>query len=190
MKKCYQCSKEFEPIFYKGSEQLYCSKQCRTKAGNERYKMKLMTNGITTNSTENSQQSLRPGSSERIEASQLIRDYDNRGGTNGINPNTTTNVSEFIRQLEQTYEAKTDAIKFELKYENALKEIEKLRQEKLELELAMEEDDPEPKEGIIGGISEFLQDLPEWLTPAIGKLLQSEKVQNFVINAIPEPENK
>ena len=181
MKKCIQCSKEFEPIFYKGSEQTYCSKTCRSKAGNERYKLKLMTNGIATNSTQNSEQSPRPGSSERIGASQFIREYDNRGETNGTNTNTTANVSEFIRQLEQTYAAKTDAIKFELKYENALKEIEKLRQEKIALELELDQE-PEPKGGFLGA----LDDLPEWVTPALGKLLQSEKVQKFVINAIPE----
>ena len=187
MKKCTQCSKEFEPIFYKGSEQTYCSKTCRTKAGNERYKLKLMTNGITTNSTQNSEQSPKPGSSERIGASQFIREYDNRGETNGTNTNTTANVSEFVRQLEQTYEAKTDAIKFELKYENALKEIEKLKQEIVELELELE-DDPEPKQGFIGGITDLLEGMPEWLAPAVGKLLQSDKVQKFVISQIPEPE--
>jgi hypothetical protein len=185
MKQCNQCGKEFEPVVYKGSEQTYCSKTCRTKAGNERYKLKLMTNGNNNNGIQNMGTLHRPGSSERIESSQLIREYDNRGRTNGINPNTTANVSEFIRQLEQTYEAKTDAIKFELKYENALKEIEKLRQEKIELELAMEEE-PEPKGGFLGA----LDDLPEWLTPAIGKLLQSEKVQKFVISQIPEPQNQ
>ena len=187
MKKCTQCSKEFEPIFYKGSEQTYCSKTCRTKAGNERYKLKLMTNGNNTNGIQSMASVPGTGSNERIESSQLIREYDNRGGTNGNNPNTTANVSEFIRQLEQTYEAKTDAIKFELKYENALKEIEALKQEIVELELEMEEE-PEPKQGFIGGITDLLEGMPEWLAPAVGKLLQSDKVQKFVISQIPEPE--
>jgi hypothetical protein len=185
MKQCNQCGKEFEPVVYKGSEQTYCSKTCRTKAGNERYKMKLMTNGNNNTSIQNVAALPRPGSSERIESSQLIRQYDNRGGTNGINANTTTNVSELVRHIEQTYEAKTDAIKFELKYDNAMKEIEKLKQEIVDLELAMEEE-PEPKGGFLGA----LDDLPEWLTPAIGKLLQSEKVQKFVISQIPEPQNQ
>jgi hypothetical protein len=94
-----------------------------------------------------------------------------------INPNV-------LRYIEQSYEARTDANKFELKYDNALKEIEKLKQEIVELELELQ-DEPEPKQGIAG----MLENIPEWLTPAIGKLLQSEKVQNFVISQIPEPQN-
>jgi hypothetical protein len=94
-----------------------------------------------------------------------------------INPNV-------LRYIEQSYEARTDAHRFELKYDNALKEIEKLKQEIVELELELQEE-PEPKQGIAG----ILENIPEWLTPAIGKLLQNEKVQNFVINAIPEPQN-
>lgn len=187
MKKCIQCSKEFEPIFYKGSEQTYCSKTCRTKAGNERYKLKLMTNGINIkNSTQNFEQSPGTGSNERIGTEQFGSINNYQGQSNGSFQKPSTDITELVRHIEQTYAAKTDAIKFELKYENALKEIEKLRQEIMTLELEMDEDSEptEPKQGIMG----MLDNIPEWLTPAIGKLLQSEKVQKFVINAIPEPE--
>ena len=42
MKKCKQCSKEFEPITKKGSEQIYCSQICRGRAASERFKQKLI----------------------------------------------------------------------------------------------------------------------------------------------------
>jgi len=47
------------------------------------------------------------------------------------------------------------------------------------------DEEPEQQKGIFG----ILNELPEWVTPAIGKFLESEKVQKFVINAIPQPEN-
>jgi hypothetical protein len=50
------------------------------------------------------------------------------------------------------------------------------------------EEQPEPKQGFIGGITDLLEGMPEWLAPAVGKLLQSDKVQKFVISQIPEPE--
>ena len=183
MKECKQCSKQFEPKSFRGTEQNYCSKECRTKAGNERYKLKLMTNGSNTISTESSEQSLRAGSSERIGTKQFISNDNYRGENNGSSQISATNFSELVRFMEQTYGARTDANKYQLKYEIALKEIETLKQEILELKLELDEE-PEPKKGIIG----MLDEIPEWITPAIGKLLQSDKVQKFVINAIPEPE--
>lgn len=42
MKKCKECSKEFEPITTKGSEQIYCSKICRGRAASERFKKNLI----------------------------------------------------------------------------------------------------------------------------------------------------
>ena len=62
-----------------------------------------------------------------------------------------------------------------------------MKQEIVELELELQEE-PEPKQGFIGGITDLLEGMPEWLAPAVGKLLQSDKVQKFVISQIPEPE--
>ena len=187
MKKCNQCGKEFETIFYKGSEQTYCSKTCRTKAGNERYKLKLMTNGNNTNGIQSMASVPGTGSSERIGSEQISSNDNYQGQSNGNFQKPSTDITEIVRFIEQTYAAKTDANKFELKYEMALKEIEALKQEIVELELEMEEE-PEPKQGFIGGITDLLEGMPEWLAPAVGKLLQSDKVQKFVISQIPEPE--
>ena len=187
MKQCKQCSKEFEPINFRGTEQSYCSKECRTKAGNERYKLKLMTNGNNTNGIQNMGSVPGTGSSERIGAEQISSNDNYQRQSNGNFQKPPTDVTEIVRFIEQTYAAKTDANKFELKYEMALKEIEALKQEIVELELEMEEE-PEPKQGFIGGITDLLEGMPDWLAPAVGKLLQSDKVQKFVISQIPEPE--
>ena len=187
MKQCKQCSKEFEPINFRGTEQSYCSKECRTKAGNERYKLKLMTNGNNTNGIQSMGSVPGTGSSERIGAEQISSNDNYQRQSNGNFQKPPTDITEIVRFIEQTYAAKTDANKFELKYEMALKEIEALKQEIVELELEMEEE-PEPKQGFIGGITDLLEGMPDWLAPAVGKLLQSDKVQKFVISQIPEPE--
>lgn len=184
MKQCKQCSIEFEPKNFRGTEQNYCSKECRTKAGNERYKLKLMTNG---NSRTNLQGTTRITGTERNENTGTKEFFGNdnyRRETDISIEKQSINNPNILRYLEQSFEARTEAFKFELKYDNALKEIEKLKQEIVELELELQ-DEPEPKQGIAG----ILENIPEWLTPAIGKLLQSEKVQKFVISNIPEPEN-
>lgn len=56
MKKCKNCNNDFEPKGNKGSEQVYCSIDCRQKAGIERYKQRLINSNNnnydkTTNTT-------------------------------------------------------------------------------------------------------------------------------------------
>jgi len=53
MKKCKQCSKEFEPITTKGSEQIYCSQICRGRAASERFKQKLINTYGNENNPNN-----------------------------------------------------------------------------------------------------------------------------------------
>jgi hypothetical protein len=134
MEQCIQCSKEFEPIFYKGSKQTYCSKTCRTKAGNERYKLKLMTNGISETGIGSNTGSTGTELNSNIgrqSSETFVRDSW-RNNTSIQNANTYND--ELIRFVEKTYEARTEANKYELKYEMALKEIEALKQEVVELE--------------------------------------------------------
>ena len=70
-KQCKQCSIEFEPITKKGSEQLYCSQICRSRAASERFKQKL----INSNNYENNyNQNRGHENSQRIEKNQTIND--------------------------------------------------------------------------------------------------------------------
>ena len=174
MKQCKHCSKEFEPKSFRGTEQNYCSKECRTKAGNERYKQKLMNNGL--------EKSVGNNSTANITASEQQRENHNQWQGNLFEQQRPIINSDVLRYIEQCYEARTNAHIYQLKYEQTLQELNLCKSKLSALELELDQE-PEPATGIIG----MLNDLPEWLTPAIGKLLQSEKVQNFVINAIPEP---
>ena len=176
MKHCKYCSKEFEPKTIRGSEQEYCSKECRSKAGNERYKLKLMNNGNSNNFRKDSSENIRAA------AEQRTNNYERK--TDPFEQQQSIINPDILRYIEQCYEARTNAHVAQLKYEAALQELNIYKSKLAALEEEFEED-PEPKNGIIG----MLNDLPEWLTPAIGKLLQSEKVQKFVINAIPEPQS-
>jgi histone H3/H4 len=42
IKECKECKEKFESTNTKGSEQLYCSKTCRTKSANKRFQENLM----------------------------------------------------------------------------------------------------------------------------------------------------
>jgi len=176
MKKCPNCNQEFEPITYRGVEQVYCSKKCRTRQGNLRHKQKLMNNGNTNNFGKDSSENIGTAEKQRENYYERQRDL--------FEQQQPIINSDILRYIEQCYEARTNAHVSQLKYEAALQELNIYKSKLAALEEEFEED-PEPKNGIIG----MLNDLPEWLTPAIGKLLQSEKVQKFVINAIPEPQS-
>lgn len=184
MKKCPNCQKEFNPTTYRGTEQIYCSKKCRSQQGNIRYKQKLIEYGVHRTSNgivPNNFGTTSDGNTEKRE----FTSNNNSEREAGIHFQSTSIInSEVLRYVEQAYEAKANALKFELKYEAALQELNLCKSQlaAAEMELEME---PEEKKGIAG----FLEDIPEWITPALAKILQSEKVQNFVINAIPDQQN-
>ena len=172
MKNCDYCKKEFNPISNRGTEQKYCSTVCRNKSGQERYKQKLINNGISK-TTE-------PSLSANIETEQFVsqNNFERRGGISHTIGGTNDN--DIIRLLETNYQTKSELIRAELKLENALNELAKLRMENAELE---EELNSEPtREGIIG----MLNDIPDWAGGALGNLLKSEKIVKFVEGLIPE----
>ncbi|MEI8338278.1 MAG: hypothetical protein WCF92_04015 [bacterium] len=173
MKNCIYCKAEFTPVANQGNEQNYCSKTCRTKAGNERYKQKLMNNG----------QQIKSDVLGNIEEKQFVFG-NNTERTNFIPDSFRTNVSDtVIRLMEENFKTKSELNAAQLKIEYLEKEIVEFRNEIVELEMELNEEDTEEQKG---GIIGMLQELPEWLTPAVGKLLQSEKVLRYVQSMIPE----
>jgi len=146
--------------------------------------LKLMSNGNDTKNIRSFSGNARAEGNRDNEEKQFFGNDYNRREADVFIQKPSINDSNVLRLLEQSFESKADAYKFELKYENALKEIESLKQKIISLELELDEE-PEQQKGIFG----ILNELPEWVTPAIGKFLESEKVQKFVINAIPQPEN-
>lgn len=172
MKQCKNCSTEFEPKHEtRGHEQLYCSIKCRT----ESYKKRVMYKIQDNENKETQEQS-------RISGVDLQR-ADHR-----INPmgNNIPNVN--LEILEGKYQAKTEALEYKLRYEQSQKELENLRIKVMELENELEEYDIEGEgesDGYMGAIMDIAKTSPE-LGNALGKLLQNPKVQNFVINLIPD----
>jgi len=102
-KECLYCKKEFENNNVKGSEQLYCSKLCRGKAGTERYKTNLINKSIINEnqktgerhfvaSINGSKQSIM-GTSDR----GAFVEYDN----NGIDRGDKSRLPEFNGNIQR-----------------------------------------------------------------------------------------
>ena len=169
MKQCKNCSAEFEPKHEtRGHEQLYCSVKCRMDA----YKKRTMI----TNQDE----------ARKPETIQTDSRIDLQRSENRVNPmgNYIPNVN--LEILEGKYQAKTEALEYKLRYEQSQRELEMLKAKYMELENELDEyEGEEESDGYMGAIMEIAKTSPE-LGNALGKLLQNEKVQNFVINLIPD----
>ena len=173
MKQCKNCSAEFEPKHEtRGHEQLYCSVKCRMDA----YKKRTMLT--------NQDEARKP---ETIQADSRI---DLQRSENRVNPmgNYIPNVN--LEILEGKYQAKTEALEYKLRYEQSQRELEMLKAKYMELENELDEYEGEGEsDGYMGAIMDIAKTSPE-LGNALGKLLQNEKVQNFVINLIPDTAQK
>jgi len=169
MKQCKNCSVDFEPKHEtRGHEQLYCSVKCRMDA----YKKRTMLT--------HQDEARKP---ETIQADSRI---DLQRAENRINPmgNYIPNVN--LEILEGKYQAKTEALEYKLKYEQSQRELEMLKAKCMELENELDEYEGDGEsDGYMGAIMDIAKTSPE-LGNALGKLLQNPKVQNFVINLIPD----
>lgn len=169
MKQCKNCSAEFEPKHEtRGHEQLYCSVKCRMDA----YKKRTMI----TNQDE----------ARKPETIQTDSRIDLQRSENRVNPmgNYIPNVN--LEILEGKYQAKTEALEYKLRYEQSQRELEMLKAKYMELENELDEYEGEGEsDGYMGAIMDIAKTSPE-LGNALGKLLQNEKVQNFVLNLIPD----
>jgi hypothetical protein len=102
-KKCVYCKNEFEQNIVRGSEQLYCSKLCRSKAGAERYKSNLVSKFVNNDKQENRGRNF----GQSINGSeQRIVEGSNSGGFNqydniGINSSFSNGVSRFDGNLQR-----------------------------------------------------------------------------------------
>ena len=120
---------------------------------------------------------------ETIQADSRI---DLQRSENRVNPmgNYIPNVN--LEILEGKYQAKTEALEYKLRYEQSQRELEMLKAKYMELENELDEYEGEGEsDGYMGAIMDIAKTSPE-LGNALGKLLQNEKVQNFVINLIPD----
>jgi len=169
MKQCKNCSVDFEPKHEtRGHEQLYCSVKCRMDA----YKKRTMI--------------IHQDEARKPETIQADSRIDLQRSEDRVNPmgNYIPNVN--LEILEGKYQAKTEALEYKLKYEQSQKELEMLKAKCMELENELDEYEGDGEsDGYMGAIMDIAKTSPE-LGNALGKLLQNPKVQNFVINLIPD----
>jgi len=185
MKVCKNCNKEFTPIHEsRGQEQVYCCIRCRT----ESYKKRVINKELEKK-LDNSE--LIYGTEQEI--LRQAKDITNRNinmerQRDNINPNRSNINDVNLEILEGKYQAKTEALEYKLKYENALEKIELANKKIFELEQELEEYNDEQDSGendMIGSIMDMAKNSPE-LGNALGKLLQNPKVQNFVVSLVPD----
>lgn len=186
MKKCNYCKNEFEPIANRGTEQLYCSKACRIKAGNERYKQSLINQG-------NDNQKILGGSfsgTQQTATSRIDNVYQRTQNIpNGITENSDNKYLDRIEKLyEERYKERIAAFQMEQQL-IAMAKNNELILAKLN-QIDQEEDEQEEEEGFtIGGVLNFMERFPILQQP-IANILSDERVKDFVISMIPEPQKQ
>jgi hypothetical protein len=160
MKKCKKCNNEFEPRGNKGSEQIYCSQDCRQKAGIDRYKQKL----INSNNNNNDNLTNRNGieqteirttinqSTNRtpdiIGSSETMLERNNRAEFFGYNGGIASeyrysNMEEFIGLIRENANLRAEVKLLTEKVTNLESEL---------LEYELEEDIEEETPGFLGNI--------------------------------------
>jgi hypothetical protein len=143
-KLCTQCELLFTPKENtRGSEQIYCSPKCRNAAAQTRMINKIKENAI--------QETRQP----------IIAENNNvlSGNRNNIEQRTDNFSPDIIRLMELNFETRNKISELELKNIYLTKEIEELKQEIINLELELEEEQQPEEEGMIGGImKQFKQD--------------------------------
>jgi hypothetical protein len=136
-KLCTQCELLFTPKENtRGSEQIYCSPKCRNAAAQTRMINKIKENAI--------QETRQP----------IIAENNNvlSGNRNNIEQRTDNFSPDIIRLMESNFETRNKINELELKNLYLTKEIEELKQEIINLELELEEEQQPEEEGMIGGI--------------------------------------
>jgi len=139
MKKCKICENQFEQKTLRGSEQLYCSDKCRQQGY-------LRRKAIATIGENSCNMGL--PNKDSIQARPFtIGEVDRANFASiGVNP---------IDQLEKTYQAKNEALRFELQLAAALKEVEELKTKNNVLSMQLEtmgDDEPEESGNFLAGV--------------------------------------
>jgi len=146
MKNCKICNNEFEQKTLRGSEQLYCSDKCRQQG----YLRRKAIATIGENSGNMGLQNTNSVQTRFNPPGEVIRtNFDHYSN----NP---------IEQLEKTYEAKTEALKWQMKYESIAKEVDELKTKNnvLSMQLeTMDDDQPEESGNFLAGVMKNPQPL-------------------------------
>jgi hypothetical protein len=169
IKECKECKEKFESTNTKGSEQLYCSKTCRTKSANKRFQENLIKkhnhekSGVIGN-VQSSEQFFKGNSQDTTD-----ENFQRKSNYNFSN--------DVITCIRETYDARNEVLFYKLKCESLEKEIQELKNDIFELESELENIDSDENDGsgMIGGlVSSFKQD------PQTTISFASELISNFI----------
>ena len=168
----------------------FCSTQCRNKYyyQNKQINQNQNPESISENIGNSIQNTLNEKQGNNLpeysSQKQFIPENNHEWRRNSSDSSRRILDHDIIRYLEENYKTKGELVASELKLENALKEINDLKVKNALLESELEEDEEDEQNGFLGAINQ----IPEWLQPALAGILKSEKVQNFIIGLIPEKE--
>ena len=175
-KNCLVCNKEFEVLHGRGSEQKYCSHDCRTIAAQERNKQRIIegyenqkTNYNRTSVIQDSGRSIKENSGtteDRIgsinnEIPISEREMDREIRTNRTYGKGSGSDNYLFELIERNYATQNEGNINKLKLELALKEIEELKIQVIMLESELEELEEEPKNAFLSGIVEQFKADPQ-----------------------------
>ena len=173
MKTCINCNKEFEQKTNRGLEQKYCSTNCRMKSYNERKEAK--NNEEINRLRQQAENGLGVQDANHLQARFNASNEVNRA----LPYNFSSNA---IEQLEKTYEAKTEAIKWEMKFNQVSKEVEDLRTKNNVLEMQLETMDDDGEDdggGIMGTIVKNPQPVIMIINYIFDKALEFQKLKEI-----------
>ena len=141
-KNCLNCQIEFEPINFRGSEQIYCTTRCRNIASQKRKE---------TNLINKIKEEYEPKQISAIPTT--THNNYNQNGEGNYSPKQYGNhiSTDILRLMENNFETKIAVNKHELKIEQLEKELMEHKAEILELENELTElENKVPEKGIVG----------------------------------------
>jgi uncharacterized coiled-coil DUF342 family protein len=108
---------------------------------------------------------------------------DVQPNNNRIEPKGTNDFGVYLDILEGKYQARTEALEYKLKYEQAVKELEQAKQEIFELRQEIDElDEDEPETDLLGIIGNVTDKAPN-LADAVGLYLKNPKIHELITKA-------
>lgn len=154
MKVCKECSTEFEPVNQKGSEQIYCSRKCATKAANKRRIEKLVNSAIQQQEPQQQEQT-EPERNENFESGNFQRERVGR-----VTPERRDTTVSDMAYIEKFYEAKIELNLYKLKTENLENKVRELEKTIFDLnsEIDQLEQEEEGNDFMAGITSQFKKD--------------------------------
>jgi hypothetical protein len=181
MKKCENCSNEFEPKHQtRGSEQKYCSIKCRQASAQMRMINKIKENAKQESKQENENETISDnrGNQQSMDRGQQ-REYTRT--TNGVGIVTDNHLAT----IKELYEAKTETIFYKLKLEQVEKELNELKIEFHNLEQELDEGEEESGySAMLGGVMEQFKQDPintmNFATELIGNLFKPKTNERAV----------